>query len=491
MLEPLHLLHYRASMETTVWLCKTRRFLPYLFRRSSSSFPVFCSASANQRSEQLLLVVGGGAAGVYASIHAKRLAPKLNVLVIEKGRFLSKVKISGGGRCNVTNGHFHEPVRLAENYPRGNRELRWSFFDVHGPQDTMNFFSNQGIQLKTEDDGRVFPVSDNSASIVDCLLNEARRLGVLLQTGKTVSDVSVIDNEQFLVKVEKRTANLVEEIKANYVLVSTGSSQQGYSIAAKLGHSIIEPMPSLFTFKIANEKLPSLSGVSFPKVRAKLELDHVKRRIPELNQVGPLLVTHWGLSGPVILRLSAWGARELFHSNYRGMLYVDFTPDIHIEEVKQALFHHRDQLAKNKLNNSFPLQFALSKRFWRLLVAEEGLDGDVPWATVSNINLNSIALLLKQFPFKVVGKGQFKDEFVTAGGVPLSEVSLNTMESKKCRNLFFAGEVLNVDGITGGFNFQNAWTGGYIAGTTIGTLASSSNCENSSREQLKIPLEKI
>ncbi|KAJ4769443.1 FAD/NAD(P)-binding oxidoreductase family protein [Rhynchospora pubera] len=457
-----------------MWLSKTSCFLPFIFRRSSCSFRVFCTASANQRSEQLLLVVGGGAAGVYASIHAKSLAPMLNVMVIEKGKLLSKVKISGGGRCNVTNGHFFEPLRLAENYPRGYRELKWSFFDVHGPQDTMNWFSNHGIQLKTEDDGRVFPVTDNSASIVDCLLNEARRLGVLLQTGNSVTNVSVIDDGQFLVKVEKRTANLVEKIKANYVLVCTGSSQQGYSIAAQLGHSIIDPMPSLFTFKISHESLPSLSGVSFPKVRAKLKLDHVKRNIPELTQVGPLLVTHWGLSGPVILRLSAWGARELFHSNYRGMLYVDFIPDINIEEVKKALFHHRDQLAKNKLNNSFPLQFSLPKRFWRLLISEEGLDGDVPWATVSNSNLNSIALLLKQFLFKVAGKGQFKDEFVTAGGVPLSEISLNTMGSKKCRNFFFAGEVLNVDGITGGFNFQNAWTGGYIAGTTIGTLASSS-----------------
>ncbi|OAY73120.1 Uncharacterized protein YtfP, partial [Ananas comosus] len=304
--------------------------------------------------------------------------------------------------------------RLTENYPRGNKELRGSFFNVHGPQDTMGWFSDHGVQLKTEDDGRVFPVSNSSASIVDCLLNEAKRVGVSLQTGKVVSSTSVVGNGKFLLKVEKRTIDFVEHLEAKYVLVATGSSKQGYLIATQLGHSIIDPMPSLFTFKIEDAQLASLSGV------------------------GPMLVTHWGLSGPVILRLSAWGAR---------MLLVDFVPGIHIQEVKGILFHHKDQFA--------------------------GLDGDVLWSSIPKSNLISIALLLKQYSFKVVGKGQFKDEFVTAGGVPLSEISLNTMESKKQPNLFFAGEVLNIDGVTGGFNFQNAWTGGYIAGTSIGTLASS------------------
>ncbi|OAY75128.1 Uncharacterized protein YtfP, partial [Ananas comosus] len=339
--------------------------------------------------------------------------------------------------------------RLTENYPRGNKELRGSFFNVHGPQDTMGWFSDHGVPLKTEDDGRVFPVSNSSASIVDCLLNEAKRVGVSLQTGKVVSSTSVVGNGKFLLKVEKRTIDFVEHLEATYVLVATGSSKQGYSIAAQLGHSIIDPMPSLFTFKIEDAQLATLSGV------------------------GPMLVTHWGLSGPVILRLSAWGARELFRANYTGMLLVDFVPGIHIEEVKSILFHHKDQFAKHKASNSFPLAFGLVKRFWRFLLEKEGLDGDMLWSSIPKSNLISIALLLKQYSFKVVGKGQFKDEFVTAGGVPLSEISLNTMESKKQPNLFFAGEVLNIDGITGGFNFQNAWTGGYIAGTSIGTLASS------------------
>ncbi|XP_072986150.1 uncharacterized protein [Typha latifolia] len=443
------LLHFGASLGCASCFRSNnvRCRLPLNYKKRFFSSPA--ASSGEQANEQLLVVVGAGAAGIYASIRAKSIAPNLNVLVVEKGKPLSKVKISGGGRCNVTNGHFVEAVKLAENYPRGNKELQGSFFNAHGPQDTMCWFSDHGVQLKTEDDGRVFPVSDSSASVVDCLLNEAKRIGVVLQTGKTVSNASVTDNGKFVLKVEKRTIDFVEYVDADYVLVATGSSQQGYSIATQLGHSVIDPMPSLFTFKIANTELTRLSGV------------------------GPMLVTHWGLSGPVILRLSAWGARELFLSSYTGMLFVDFMPDIHMEDVKCILFHQRDQLGKHKANNFFPPQFGLAKRFWRFLLEQEGLDGDMPWASIANSHLNSIALLLKQYPFKVVGKGQFKDEFVTAGGVPLPEISLSTMESKKQPNLFFAGEVLNVDGITGGFNFQNAWTGGYIAGTSIGRLASN------------------
>ncbi|NP_001130973.1 uncharacterized protein LOC100192078 [Zea mays] len=364
---------------------------------------------------------------------------------------------------------------LARNYPRGNKELRGSFFTAHGPQDTMRWFTDHGVKLKTEDDGRVFPVTDNSASVVDCLLNEARRLGVSLQAGKTVSSASVAQDGKFVLKVEKRTADLVDYINANYILVATGSSQHGYSIAAQLGHSIIAPVPSLFTFKIADKRLADLAGVTFPIVKAKLKLDGVQKSVPELTQTGPMLVTHWGLSGPVVLRLSAWGARELHQCNYQGNLMVDFVPDIHIEDVKRVLFHYKDQHAKHKVSNTFPTEFGLVKRFWRFLLEQESLNGDTHWASMPNNHLNAVAFRLKQWTFEVVGKGQFKDEFVTAGGVPITEISLGTMESKKQPNLFFAGEVLNVDGVTGGFNFQNAWTGGYIAGTSIGTLASTSN----------------
>uniref|UniRef100_M8D685 FAD-dependent oxidoreductase 2 FAD binding domain-containing protein n=1 Tax=Aegilops tauschii TaxID=37682 RepID=M8D685_AEGTA len=426
------------------------------------------SGRRGKEDEQSLVVVGGGAAGVYASIRAKTLAPHLNVVVIEKGKFLSKVKISGGGRCNVTNGHHLEPSGLARNYPRGYKELRGSFFRTHGPQDTMHWFSDHGVELKD------LACALTEASLLiyvycfDCHVRPKRT------AGKSVSGASVDANGKFVVKVEKRTIDFVDYISANYVLVATGSSQQGYSFAAQHGHSIIPPVPSLFTFKIADKRLADLSGVSFTRVTAKLMLDGIQKSAPELTQTGPMLVTHWGLSGPVVLRLSAWGARELYQDKYQAKLVVDFIPDIHIEDVKRILFQHKDQHAKNKVNNAFPKEFGLVKRFWGFLLEQESLDGDMHWATVPKSHLNAMALRLKQWMFEVVGKGQFKDEFVTAGGVPLSEISLSTMESKKQPNLFFAGEVLNVDGVTGGFNFQNAWTGGYIAGTSIGTLASKS-----------------
>ncbi|KAL7232418.1 hypothetical protein ACSBR2_010441 [Camellia fascicularis] len=401
---------------------------------------------SQQSSEaELLVVVGGGAAGIYGAIRAKTIAPNLNVVVVEKGKPLSKVKISGGGRCNVTNGHCSDNLILAEHYPRGNKELRGSFFSMHGPKDTMSWFSDLGVKLKTEDDGRVFPVSNNSSSVVDCLLSEAKQRGVLLQTGKVVTTASVTVGGKFLLKIEKRAIDFVDYVEADYLLIASGSSKQGYTLTTQLGHSIVEPVPSLFTFKIDDPQLAELSGVTFPKVKAKLKLETVGRSIPQLTQVGPMLVTHWGLSGPVILRLSAWGARNLFSSDYEGILYVDFIPDVHIDDVKSILIQHKNQFV--------------------------GVNGDILWASVSNNTLLSVASLLKQYSFRVKGKGQFKDEFVTAGGVPLSEITLSTMESKIQSDLFFAGEVLNIDGVTGGFNFQNAWSGGYIAGTSIGNLA--------------------
>uniref|UniRef100_A0A0E0JCU6 FAD/NAD(P)-binding domain-containing protein n=1 Tax=Oryza nivara TaxID=4536 RepID=A0A0E0JCU6_ORYNI len=435
-----------------------RRATPFALCRSSSSSVsasasnqdlVACSWQKEDEAEaQSLVVVGGGAAGVYASIRAKSLAPHLNVLVFDKGRFLSKVKISGGGRCNVTNGHHLEPLGMARNYPRGHKELRGSFFKNHGPQDTMRWFSDHGVELKA---------------------------------GKAVTGASVTENGKFVVKVEKRTVDFVDHVNAKYVLVATGSSQQGYSIAAQFGHSIIAPVPSLFTFKITDKRLADLSGVTFPIVKAKLKLDGIKRSAPELTQIGPMLVTHWGLSGPVVLRLSAWGARELHQYNYQAKLTVDFIPDIHIEDVKRILFLHKDHHAKHKINNSFPMEFALVKRFWKFLLEQESLDGDMHWASIPNNNLNTVALRLKQWMFEVVAKGQFKDEFVTAGGVPLSEerytfvpeLATLWISKRKIDLSMTVVQVLNVDGVTGGFNFQNAWTGGYIAGTSIGTLASS------------------
>ncbi|XP_042498285.1 uncharacterized protein YtfP isoform X5 [Macadamia integrifolia] len=442
--------HFGGSLETANIFRSNGGFL---FPGRGRRFIASSTSRAQQGNEQLLVVVGGGAAGIYGAIRAKTVAPHLGVMVIEKGKPLSKVKISGGGRCNVTNGHCADKMILAEHYPRGNKEFRGSFFSMHGPWDTISWFSDHGVELKTEDDGRVFPVSDSSSSVIDCLLFELKIIGVLLQTGKSVTNVSTTVGGKYIIKIEKRTSDPIEYVEADYLLIASGSSRQGYTLATQLGHSIVDPVPSLFTFKIEDAQLAELAGV------------------------GPMLITHWGLSGPVILRLSAWGARDLFSSAYEGILFVDFIPDLHLENAKSILFQHKDQFAKQKALNSFPPDFGLVKRFWKYILEREHISGDILWASVSNNSIISVVSLLKQCSFGVKGKGQFKDEFVTAGGIPLSEISLNTMESRKQPNLFFAGEVLNVDGVTGGFNFQNAWSGGYIAGTTIGKLALDSSSE--------------
>ncbi|KAL6287918.1 hypothetical protein ACE6H2_012308 [Prunus campanulata] len=461
------LLHSRVCSEAAISTKNNGGLISTLKKRKFTSTAI--PRAQNKTSEELLVVVGGGAAGVYGAIRAKTLAPNLNVVVIEKGKPLSKVKISGGGRCNVTNGHCVDNKMLAENYPRGHKELRGAFFNVHGPVDTMSWFSEHGVRLKIEDDGRVFPVSNSSSTIIDCLMSESTHLGELhlrwllfgkklfsvitkmlewqssnimtcklfvlkfvpqpvsLQTGKAVITASPTAGGKFLLGIEKRTFSSPEYVEADYLLIASGNSKQGYSLASQLGHSIVDPVPSLFTFKIEDPRLADLSGV------------------------GPVLVTHWGFSGPAILRLSAWGACVLSRT-----LIVDFTPDVHIEDLKSILTQHKNRFAKQKLSNSYPSEFGLVKRFWIYILGRQGLLGDTLWASISKNSLISLAHMLKHCNFYVTGKSQYKDEFVTAGGVPLSEISMNTMESKIQSHLFFAGEVLNVDGITGGFNFQRA-----------------------------------
>ncbi|XP_030481460.2 uncharacterized protein LOC115698517 isoform X3 [Cannabis sativa] len=429
--------HFRLS---SAFGCSTRDIGCLRITPAKKKFCTAAISVVQKGSEELLVVVGGGAAGFYGAVRAKTVAPKLNVVVIEKGQPLSKVKISGGGRCNVTNGHCVEKKILAENYPRGHKEFKGSFFDMHGPDDTMSWFSDHGVDLKVEEDGRVFPVSNSSSTIIDCLMSEANRTGVVLQTGKTVRTASA-NGGKFLLGIGKQTTSPVEYVEADYLLIASGNSSQ----------------------------------VTFSKVKAKLILESVKRNIQQFTQVGPMLVTHWGLSGPVILRLSAWGARDLFSSCYKGTVTVDFIPDLHIEAVKSMLSRHKLQFLKQKVSNSYPPEFGLVKRFWKYILDRQGFSGDDLWSSIPNNTLASVASLLKNCDFRITGKGQFKDEFVKAGGVLLSEISLNTMESKIHSNLFLAGEVLNVDGVTGGFNFQNAWSGGYIAGSTIGTRVSDAH----------------
>ncbi|KAK9682436.1 hypothetical protein RND81_10G073500 [Saponaria officinalis] len=325
--------------------------------------------------KEVLVVVGGGAAGIYGAIWAKTVAPDLNVVVFEKGQPLSKVKISGGGRCNVTTGQCADNMILAENYPRGYKELRGSFFSMHSPTDTMSWFTDHGVKLKTEDDGRVFPVSNSSSSVIDCLMNEVKQRGVSVQNGKSVSTVSCNAAGKFCLKIVKRNSDFSDLIEADYLLLATGSNIRGYSLAQELGHSIVDPIPSLFTFKIKDQDLAELSGVTFTKVKAKLKLEDGGRNIPQLTQIGPMLVTHWGLSGPVILRLSAWAARNLYSSLYKGTLAVDFVPDLHSENVKCILLNHKKSFAKQRVVNSSPTEFGIVKRFWKYLLNRENING--------------------------------------------------------------------------------------------------------------------
>lgn len=425
---------------------------------------------ANSSTDPVLVVVGGGAAGIFGAIRAKTVCPRLKVVVVEKGKLLSKVRISGGGRCNVTTGLYVDPLPLAGQYPRGFKELRGSFFRSHGPKDTMAWFSQRGVDLKKEADGRMFPVSDSSASIVDCLLNEARRVGVVLQTGWSVGNILCRPEGGFEVEVSKSNDG-PKMLCTQYVLLSTGSSRQGHELARRLGHSIVEPQPSLFTFKVKDASLAQLAGISFEEVKAELELPGKKQKNPSFTQTGPLLVTHWGLSGPVVLRLSAWAARDLFSSNYQGTLWVDFTPSMSGEAVYEVLASQKDSFMKRKVGGAAPLRIPLTRRFWQYLLQRENLDVDSTWASLSTKAMRQLSSVLKRCPFLVSGKGEFKDEFVTSGGVPLVEVNLKTMESRVCPGLFLAGEVLDIDGVTGGFNFQNAWTGGYISGSEIASSA--------------------
>eukprot|EP00897_Mesotaenium_endlicherianum_P009952 jgi/Mesen1/8986/ME000056S08395 len=394
---------------------------------------------------QVLAVVGGGAAGIFGAIRAKECRPDLHVIVLEKAAPLSKVRISGGGRCNVTTGLFVDPMPLAGQYPRGHKELRGAFFRTHGPADTAAWFQQRGVALKTEADGRMFPKSDTSATIIECLLSQARSLGVVLRTGCPVARVSAAASGGFDVHLGGARDETRPPLRADFVLLATGSSPLGYKMAGALGHSIVEARPSLFTFRVPDDPaLTALAGVSFREVRATLEVADMKAKDAHLTQVGPLLITHWGLSGPLVLRLSAWAARHLFASQYEGALHVDF---------------------KKQMGGPPPAGVELPRRFWHYLLARQ------LWASASKKTLLELAATLKRCTFRIHGKGEFKDEFVTAGGVPLKEIDMRRMESKLHPGLFFAGEIVDIDGVTGGFNFQNAWTGGYIAGSSLAARA--------------------
>ncbi len=403
-----------------------------------------------------IAVVGGGAAGFFGAISAATHNPSSKIMLFEAAQQpLRKVKISGGGRCNVTN-HCLEPVELVKGYPRGSKELLGPFTRF-GPRETVEWFEKEGVRLKTEEDGRMFPVTDKSATVVDCLVAAARKRGVQLRLGGKVKNFAAVGGGPPEFEIELGDGS---HEKFDRALLATGGSPAGHRFASALGHTIVPCVPSLFTFNIKDGRIGGLSGISFEKVHLTLS-DNVGNR---LEQTGPLLITHWGLSGPAVLKLSAWGARILKACNYHATLAINFLPEYKAEELNRYLVSFKEQNGRKRVSSE--KLFSIPARYWSRLVQSAGIAEETTWTNVSKKQMNGLAAELSSARFAVSGKGIFKEEFVTAGGVSLKEVDFKTMQSRVCPGLFLAGEILDIDGITGGFNFQSAWTAGWIAGAT-------------------------
>ena len=397
-----------------------------------------------------VIIIGGGAAGFFTAINTAENFPDLSVAILERtSNVLSKVKISGGGRCNVTHAEFI-PKDLTTNYPRGEREL-FGPFHTFMTGDTMEWFDKRGVELKIEEDGRMFPVSNSSQTIIDCFTNETDRLGVEVLTNQVVVDFNRQD-EQWLVKT--KTAEFI----CDKLVVATGSSAKTWSKLKDLDLAVVNPVPSLFTFNCKDQRLQDIPGVVVKNVSVKVKGE-------SLESSGPILVTHWGLSAPSILKLSAFGAIALAERDYKFDIVVNFIQQS-LEETLQDL-----KGLKQELNKKTVLKFAqfdVPKRLWYKLVEASDINDQTRWADLNKQQLEALAKQLTEAVFSINGKSTFKDEFVTAGGLDLKELNFKTYQSKKYKHLFFAGEVINVDAVTGGFNFQNAWTSGYIVAQHIG-----------------------
>lgn len=400
-----------------------------------------------------VIVVGGGPAGFFAAIRCAELNPKLSVLLIEKAnQTLGKVIISGGGRCNVTHACF-DPAQLVTYYPRGGTELRGAFSRFQ-PKDTVRWFESRGVKLKTESDGRMFPVTDDSKTIAACLRESARQAGVRVELRTSL--LGVERGLRGALRLEVRNEAGAFYLQTKKLLLATGSDRKTLETIQSLGHTVVEPVPSLFTFNIKDKRIHDLAGVSVENVT--LKMDAITTR-------GALLITHWGLSGPAALRLSAWGARELFEKKYRAKLIVNWLDDYSFDKALDILQRNKDwkENARKKVATN-PAFSQIPVRLWKQLVH---FIGEKNWGDVSKVELRRLAQELTAGEFEIQGKGQFKEEFVTCGGVSLREVDFKTMQSRVVENLFFAGEVLDIDGITGGFNFQSSWTTGWIAGSAL------------------------
>ena len=404
-----------------------------------------------------IVVIGGGAAGFFGAIACAKANPDAQVTLLEASRQpLAKVLVSGGGRCNVTHACF-DAEELVQNYPRGAKALRGALTRF-GTQDTVAWFAAGGVYLKTEADGRMFPVTNTSETIVECLIKAVATSGVKLRIGTHVTSVRTSADEGFDILLKSG-----ETIKCDRLLLATGSSLAGYKIVRELGHEIEPPVPSLFTFNIVDQKLRELAGVSVNPAQLRLSAGGKS----QLQQTGPLLITHWGLSGPAVLKLSAWGARVLHESHYRARLLINWLPNLHQEQVREKVLAVKDEWGKKAI--ALHRGVDLPHRLWQYIIARVGITTDDRWAEISSKTLNQLVQELTQGQYLINGKGAFKEEFVTCGGVKLKEVNFKTMESRLVPGLYFAGEILDIDGVTGGFNFQSAWTTGYLAGVAMAT----------------------
>ena len=402
-------------------------------------------------------IIGGGAAGFFAAIQHQYHHPKSKVIIYEKSaQVLSKVKISGGGRCNVTHACF-DAKQLIDYYPRGGKSLLSAFYQF-GPKDTMAFFKRLKVPLKIEADHRVFPCSDSSQSIIDALVHEVKRLGIEISFHKQLTAIIKINNKFQLTWKQTDKQTMVDSL-----FICSGSNQAMYPMIESLGHKIHEAIPSLFTFKLSDKRLIELAGVSALNARVWIK-EHKKEA-----QSGPLLITHWGISGPSVIRLSSICAKVLKERNYQSHIYIEWLENVDSDDLMKELYQVKAKHTKQILGQSKPIK-GLSKRLWYYLMQTANLNIEMPWQHCTHKQIRRFCDTLKCNVYKMSARGIFKEEFVTCGGVCLKEVDLKTMQSKLCEGLYFAGEVLNVDGLTGGFNFQHAWTSGYLAGKNAGEM---------------------
>jgi predicted Rossmann fold flavoprotein len=404
-----------------------------------------------------LVVIGGGAAGFFCAVNAARLNPALKVIIIEKtGKLLGKVKVSGGGRCNVTHACF-SITDMVKKYPRGGAFLKKAFHHFF-TTDTIQWFAQRGVGLKTEADGRMFPVTDSSETIIDCLIKEANRHNVGILMNREAEEVNFKNNNW---QINFKNA---APVNADYLCIASGGYPKisQFEWLQKTNHFIEPPVPSLFTFNIPNNSITQLMGVS-------TENTVIKISGTKLISEGPLLITHWGVSGPAVLKLSAWAAIELAKKNWHCTIMINWLPQYNENLLREKIQQLRFNIAAQKINNRNP--FNLPARLWEYLLLQSSIAPHLRWADLPAKEQNRLIKNLCAQEFEVKGKTTFKEEFVTAGGIDTGDVDVNTMQSKKQPGLFFAGEVLNADGVTGGFNFQNAWTTGFIAAKAIAQLA--------------------